>query len=320
MKNSLRRLRNVFRMAPCSVLALAVFAAIWPTEGVAQDKALDRSKQKHAAQSADVDKDLAVQVRDLQAKIARLEAALKQGDQGAPSALPDAGGTSSSRMGMMSGKKMGKGMMGMDGMMMGGGAGGKKKAMTGMGMMDDDEGEMARMGMASGGAGMMDDDMDMMGMMGMGGMGGGGSKGMKGMGQMKMASALPGFPGASHLYHIGASGFFLDHPQHVTLTTKQQATLNRIKQKARLDRSTAQRKIDEAEQELWELTGADEPDIDEIQGKVEEIEKLSTEQRLAFIRAVGEAAQVLTEEQRQALLGQVQSDKSKHSSHTAPAK
>jgi TolA-binding protein len=304
-------------MALWSVLALTVVTAVRPAGGAAQDKALDPSKHKHADKSADADKDLAAQVRDLQTKIARLEAALKQGEQGAPSASTDAGGTAT---GMTNGKKMGKGMMGMDGMMMGGGAGGKKKAMTGMGMMDDDEGEMAGMGMASGGTGMMDDDMDMMGMMGMGGMGGGGSKGMKGMGQMKVASALPGFPGASHLYHIGATGFFLDHPEHVTLTTKQQTTLNRIKQKARLGRTKHQRKIDDAELELWELTGADEPEVDEIQAKAQEIEKLRTEQRLAVIRAVGEAAQVLTEEQREALLGQVQSDKSKHSSHAAPAK
>ena len=33
---------------------------------------------------------------------------------------------------------------------------------------------------------------------------------------MSMPSALPGFPGQSHLYHIGATGFFLDHPEHIT--------------------------------------------------------------------------------------------------------
>jgi Spy/CpxP family protein refolding chaperone len=136
-----------------------------------------------------------------------------------------------------------------------------------------------------------------MGMMGMGSMGGG--KGMK----MKTTAALPGFPGASHVYHIGATGFFLDHPEHITLTTEQQSGLNRAKQKALLDRSKSQRKIEEAEQELWELTGADQPDVAQIQAKVQEIEKLRGEQRLAFIRAVGEAAKVLTEDQRKALLG-----------------
>ena len=34
---------------------------------------------------------------------------------------------------------------------------------------------------------------------------------------MAMPSALPGFPGASHLYHVGASGFFLDHADKIGL-------------------------------------------------------------------------------------------------------
>jgi len=305
MKTSLPYLRSKVGIALSSALVLVAFTAIWPAEGAAQDKTLDLTKHKHADKSADADKDLAAQVRELQTKIAKLEAALKQLDQGTSSVASDTTETGDMRMGMMSGKKMG-----MDGMMMGDGAGGKKmKAMSGMGMMDDDDAEMAGMATASGGMGMMDDDMNMMGMAG------DGTKVMKGMGRMRRGSALPGFPGASHLYHIGATGFFLDHPQHVTLTTKQQTTLNRIKQKARLDRSRHQRKIDEAEQELWELTGADEPEIDEIQEKAQEIEKLRTEQRLAFIRAVGEAAQVLTGDQREALLGDAPSGKSKHSTH-----
>ena len=40
-------------------------------------------------------------------------------------------------------------------------------------------------------------------------------------------SSLAGNPGGSHLYHIGATGFFLDQPS-VDLTTEQRASLNRI--------------------------------------------------------------------------------------------
>lgn len=116
-------------------------------------------------------------------------------------------------------------------------------------------------------------------------------------------SALPGIPGLSRLSHIGASGFFLDHTEHVTLTNEQQAGLLRLRRQALLDKSTAQRKIEQAEQELWELTGADEPDLARIQAEVETIEKLRSAQRLAFIRAVGEAVKVLTGEQRRALKG-----------------
>lgn len=123
------------------------------------------------------------------------------------------------------------------------------------------------------------------------------------MSAMAKSSALPGVPGVSRLYHIGATGFFLNHPEHITLSMNQQAALNVVKQKALLSKSTSQRQIEEAEQELWELTGADEPDAAQIQAKVQTIEKLRGEHRLAFIQSVGEAAKVLTEEQRQMLLG-----------------
>ena len=125
----------------------------------------------------------------------------------------------------------------------------------------------------------------------------------RGMSNMPPTSRLPGFPGASHLYHVGATGFFLDHPQHITLSTEQQTALNRIKEKALLDRANSTRRIDEAEQELWTLTAADAPDSAKIEAKVRAIEKLGGDQRLAVIRAVGEAGKVLTSDQQAALLG-----------------
>ena len=131
------------------------------------------------------------------------------------------------------------------------------------------------------------------------------------MSAMATSSAMPGVPGVSRLYHIGATEFFLNHPEHITLTTKQQVALNRMKQKALLSKSTAQRKIEQAEQELWELTGADEPDAAQIQATVQAIEKLRGEQRMAFIQSVGEAAKVLTDEQRQMLLGTTEPDSSR---------
>ena len=228
-------------------------------------------------------------------------------------------------------------MMGMMRQMMGK----MDQVMGRMGMMDMNmggSGNMASMpsqrGMSGGGMGMMDDDM-MMGRMGggkqpMGRMqamsGGGGSGGMGGMagggmgkgmmdGDMMMmgmppapamaASALPGFPGASHLYHIGADDFFLNHDQHMTLSTQQRSDLTRAREQALLEKATADRKISEAEQELWTLTAADQPDAAKIEAKVREVEKLRGDQRLGFIRAVGEAAKVLTEEQRKSLLGQL---------------
>ena len=124
-----------------------------------------------------------------------------------------------------------------------------------------------------------------------------------GMSGMAPRSGLPGFPGASHLYHVGATGFFLDHPQHITLTTEQQTTLNRIKEKSLLDRANSDRRIEDAEQELWTLTAADSPDAAKIEATIRAIEKSRADQRMAFIRAVGEASTVLTPDQRAALLG-----------------
>ena len=123
------------------------------------------------------------------------------------------------------------------------------------------------------------------------------------MSAMAKSSAMPGVPGVSRLYHIGATGFFLNHPEHITITIKQRAALNGRKRKALLSKATAQRNIEEAEQELWELTSADKPDAAQIQATVQAIEKLRGEQRMAFIQSVGEAAEVLTDEQSKFLLG-----------------
>jgi hypothetical protein len=262
--------------------ALAVLGALlaWGLPVPAQDKpSTDHAKHQHPAKGTDVET-MADQIHDLQAKIARLETALKQGHQGASAGGPPMAGMGSMPMNM-GGKQAGMGMMGEMG--------------KGMGAMMDM------------------DAMEMMGMMGMGGMG---PKGMLGMSKMQKTAALPGFPGASHIYHIGATSFFLDHPEHVRLTAEQQTALNHIKEKALLDKATADRKVEEAEQELWALTGSDRPDAARIEAKVHEIEKLRGDQRLAFIRSVGEAAKALTDEQRQALLGVAADHGNKPAAHT----
>ena len=157
---------------------------------------------------------------------------------------------------------------------------------------------------------------------GMGGMSGSSSGGMGGgccmgsMGQspgagatgtsgMSMQTSLPGFAGASHIYHVGATGFYLDYADKLGLSTQQRTSLNDLKQRALVDQSNQQRKIDEAEQALWLLTAADQPDATSVEAKIREVEKLKADQRLDFIRAVGEAAKVLTDDQRKMVLGMV---------------
>lgn len=51
------------------------------------------------------------------------------------------------------------------------------------------------------------------------------------------------------------------------------------------------------------LTAADQPDAAQIEAKIRALEKLRGDERLAFIRAVGEATKLLTNEQRQSLTG-----------------
>lgn len=264
--------------------ALVGFLVAWPVFASGQDKK-DGTPTAPMNQPADPNKDLVEQIKLLNAKVARLEAAVAKiaPPAGGMSGMPGMG-TGGMKGGGMPGMGGMGGMMGMDNMM---------GNMPGMGMGGMQGGGMPGMS-GSGGGMMMMDDMNMMGMGPMGGM-----KGMK----MKMTAALPGFPGASHIYHIGATDFFLDHPDHITLTNDQQLKLNAIKQKAVIEKANAQRKIDEAEQQLWELTAADQPDATKIDAKVREIEKLRGDQRMGFIRAVGEAAQVLTDDQRKILLG-----------------
>lgn len=257
--------------------------------------------------SADQTQALQEQIAALRAQVEKLQAAVeskspakagqKQGMKmkaGAPNDKPmgdDAGEMSMPPKGM--------GMGDMDSMDEMGGMAGNGKQMGQM--MNEMGGMMSKMG-------------DMMGEMGGMPSSSGRAKTMAGHSASHTSStpntsALPGFPGASHLYHIGATGFFLDHSAEIGLTGEQQTTLNRLKEKALLDRATAQRRMEEAEQELWTLTAADQPDQTKIQAKIEQIEKVRGEQRLAFVKAVGEAAKTLTPEQRQMLLGSATSGK-----------
>lgn len=294
MNLAFSRNRVFFAVAAVTLLIGAiVFSSSEPARA---QPATDPAHAVHPAAATDAAA-LAKQISELRDKLARVEAALPKGQSaGAGGAgMKGMGSTSAKAGGSMKGMGGGaSGQMAMMDMDMMDGMGAKKPA---MGMMDDD-----MMGGMSGGMEDMD-MMEMMGMMGMAPKSAGGMGGMKSMGKMQMKAALPSFPGASHIYHVGATDFFLNHPEHISLTPKQKVDLGRLKEKAVLAKTSAQRKIDEAEQELWTLTSADEPDAPKIEAKIREIEVLRGDQRMAFIRAVGDAAKLLTDEQRQALLG-----------------
>jgi len=238
----------------------------------AQDSSAEKSHasdKDHIGSQQPDRRNLVQELRAMQTKIASLEAALKQNHKAAAAAPAQSthGRNKGMPMGSMGGKQMGMGMGMMSGMSS---AKMPRKGKMGMGMM-------------------VHPGMKMMGR-------------MKGMGPMQMSTSLPGFPGASHIYHIGATAFFLDHPLHIALNAEQQKQLNGIKQAALLGQATFDRRIDQAEQEVWVLTSADVPDVASIEAKVREIAKLTGDKRIAYIRAVGNAAGVLTDEQRKSLV------------------
>ena len=114
--------------------------------------------------------------------------------------------------------------------------------------------------------------------------------------------ALPAFAGASHLYHVGATGFFLNLSPRIALTADQQRALTQMKSKAPSLQNAADRRIEAGEQVLWLLTAVDSPSADKITAKVREIEKARGDERIAFIQAVGEPAKLLTPQQQAQLL------------------
>ncbi len=297
------RVPNLRESIAVRFVGAGLILCLWlvaPGSGLAQENAAGNgaaagSGREGDGRRGDASPSLARQLEELRAQVAQLEAALKQQHTGQSTTASPASGSGVTKKGM-GGKGMGGGTKKMGG---GKGMGGKKMGGKKMGMAG---GEM-KMGMGpkdGGGIGM--------GMMGR----------MKGMGRMKMSSSLPGYPGASHIYHVGASGFFLDHTGHITLTSDQQAALNKIKEEALLAQSTFDRQIEEAEQQLWVLTGSDSPDATKITARVGEIAKLSAEKRIAFIRAVGEAAGILTKEQRLALIGMLPPEHTAAESQTTP--
>ena len=270
--------------------AVVLISLIWPSMSAAQNKS-DQAKDsdphsQHQKKQPAAGQDAGSQKQDMkmQGMSGRKQDSAWWFDKYSRGQTPDMGG-----MDMPDGEGDMAGMTGMAKGKMEGASTAGNSSSSGMAMKDD----IDLMGM-------MEVDLDMMGAIAIAGAG---SKSMKGIGEMKVASSLPGSPGVSRLYHVGATGFFLNHSEHVSLSTEQQAAINVIKRKALLSMFTGQRKIDEAEQELWELTGADEPDAAQIQAKVQAIEKLRADQRMAFVQSVGEAAKVLTDEQRQMLLG-----------------
>ena len=283
------------RLGTSAVFAAILTAAAAAAPAMAQDHD-QAANGKHGAAALSDSQDILRELAALRAQIAQLEAALQLGHRS------DRAEQSSDKEHMGHGRKdaqggdgMGSmgGAMGMDGRMspsMGKGMGmdGRMSPSMGKGMEMD-----GGMGMRMGMGGMT----DMMGMAPK-------AKGSDGSTvAMGMPTSLPGFPGASHIYHIGSTDFFLDHAEHIELTVDQRTALSTKKRDTLLEQAEIDRRIEAREEALWSLTSAATPDIERIEQEVRAIERLRADKRLSFIRAVGEAAQFLTDNQRQTLAG-----------------
>ncbi len=127
------------------------------------------------------------------------------------------------------------------------------------------------------------------------------------LGRPPMASSanakgsLPPAIGAPHIYHLGADTFFLDQASAIGLTGDQRIKLTALKEDATASYATVQRRIDQGEQDLWVLTASEAPQLPKIDMKIAEIARLTGQQRMAFIRQVGEAVGVLSDAQRKAV-------------------
>jgi hypothetical protein len=113
--------------------------------------------------------------------------------------------------------------------------------------------------------------------------------------------------GPPHLYALAADSFFLDQARALGLSGEQQGSLAVLKESAAMAYATTQRKIDQAEQDLWMLSTSNTPDLAMIEKHIEGIGRLTGHQRMDFIRALREAAGILTDAQRDGVV-----------SHSAP--
>ncbi len=125
------------------------------------------------------------------------------------------------------------------------------------------------------------------------------------MGDCPVGQTAPsqGLPKAAHLLHLGVAGFFLDTRIRPQLSADQRARLRGLRDASRDGWTAQESELGALEVQLWQLTGAVEPPLPLIESKVAEIERLRASQRMAFIRAVLEASEVLDEAQSELLVG-----------------
>jgi hypothetical protein len=119
---------------------------------------------------------------------------------------------------------------------------------------------------------------------------------------------LPGDSDAPHLYHLGETGFFLDHAELMDLNQQQAKQLENLKQIWFLHKEQVSKNIYALEEQLWLLTADGKPDANKIEAQIRDISKLQSNLRIDFIRSVGKAVSILTADQIEALISSNSTD------------
>lgn len=107
----------------------------------------------------------------------------------------------------------------------------------------------------------------------------------------------------NHLYHRGSKQFYLELAKPLALTDEQTRRLRHLWEFDQGEKLRYRDALKRSEQELWHLTGADEPSLPDIETVIRRVEGLNAERRLTFIRRVVYAASILTSHQREMLRG-----------------
>lgn len=110
-------------------------------------------------------------------------------------------------------------------------------------------------------------------------------------------------PQGTHLLHLGVQEFYLNHRVHLALTPAQRDSLRRQRTEARRRWEDHEGRIADLEIRLWERTGAQPETLDGVAAVVLAIAGARADQRMDYVRAVSEAANLLTVSQRERLVG-----------------
>ncbi len=287
---------------PLVMLALSVGLAVPASHASAQMAmpAAPATQPQQNTNASAAKPDTQAQITALRQQVVKLQAALNQRNAGKTGsakgamtgAKPAMGmGDDSGEMGGMAPDAANAAMAPMEGGMdqmeaMPPAAGGMNgKAMKPMGCCG------MSMGKPMAGSGGMSDDK-------MAGKSGGGMSPMKGKGMAGKPMAGASGQESPHLLHVGAKDFFLDHQQHINMTSDQKMQLEKLKSDAAQQQRSSEAKINQSEQDLWQLTSADQPNSGAINNKVQEVAKLRADEQMNFIHLVSMASDVLTPDQR----------------------